>query len=107
MHDVLILQLSNSNILARSSGSSRRAAVSSSRDAFAGSESDLHRSRAAEASPGAAYRISSGQRSSPIGGSSETKRTLSGRNTSHIRNFDGALKGIESLQLDNEEKVHY
>ncbi|GMN53082.1 hypothetical protein TIFTF001_022225 [Ficus carica] len=87
--------LSNSNILARSSGSSRRAAVSSSRDALVGSESDLLRSRTAEASPGAAYRISSGQRSSPVGGSSETKRTSSGRHTSHIRNFDGALKGIE------------
>lgn len=99
--------LSNSNMLACSSGSSRRAAVSSSRDALVGSESDLHRSRTAEASPGAAYRISSGQRSSPVGGSSETKRTSSGRHTSHIRNFDGALKGIESLQLDNEEKGHY
>ncbi|XP_062091064.1 casein kinase 1-like protein 1 [Humulus lupulus] len=100
--------LSNSNILARSSGSSRRAAVSSSRDAFAGSESDPHRSRTTEASPGAAYRISSGQRSapSPMVGPSETKRTSSGRHTSHTRNFDGALKGIESLQLD-EEKVHY
>lgn len=99
--------LSNSNMLACSSGSSRRAAVSSSRDALVGSESDLHRSRTAEASPGAAYRISSGQRSSPVGGSSETKRTSSGRHMSHIRNFDGALKGIESLQLDNEEKGHY
>ncbi|KAL5572445.1 hypothetical protein UlMin_022042 [Ulmus minor] len=99
--------LSNSNILGRSSGSSRRAAVSSSRDAFAGSEADLHRSRTADASPGAAYRISSGQRSSPIGGSSEAKRTSSGRHTSHIRNYEGALKGIEGLQLDNDEKVHY
>ncbi|EXB38871.1 Casein kinase I isoform delta-like protein [Morus notabilis] len=99
--------LSNSNILARSSGSSRRAAVSSSRDALVGSESDPHRSRTAEASPGAAYRISSGQRSSPVGGSSEIKRTSSGRHTSHVRIFEGALKGIESLQLDNEEKVHH
>ncbi|KAH7519228.1 casein kinase 1-like protein 1 isoform X2 [Ziziphus jujuba] len=96
--------LSNANILGRSSGSSRRAAVSSSRDAFAGSDSDPHRTRTADASPGAAYRVSSGQRSSPVG-SSDPKRSSSARHTSHIRNYDGALKGIESLQLDNEEKV--
>lgn len=92
--------------MGRSSGSARRAAVSSSRDAFAGSDSDPHRSRTADASPGAAYRISSGQRSSPVG-SSDPKRSSSTRHTSHIRNYDGALKGIESLQLDNEEKVRH
>ncbi|GMY36329.1 casein kinase 1-like protein 1 [Fagus crenata] len=89
----------SSNILGRPSGSSRRAAVSSSRDAFVESESDPHHSRTTEASPGAARRISSGQRSSPVG-SSDPRRTSSGRNTTHPRNYETALKGIETLQLD-------
>ena len=55
----VIMQLSSANILGQSSGSSRRVAVSSSRDAFVGAESDV-RARNAEASPGAAHRITSG-----------------------------------------------
>ncbi|KAG7984036.1 hypothetical protein I3843_04G136800 [Carya illinoinensis] len=92
------VMLPNSNNLGRPSGSSRRAAVSSSRDAFVESESDPNHSRPTEASPGAARRISSGQRSLPVG-SSDPRRTPSGRNTS--RNYEGALRGMETLQLDN------
>ncbi|KAJ4708678.1 Casein kinase [Melia azedarach] len=100
--------LSSSNFMGRSGGSSRRAAaVSSSRDAFVASETDPQRSRtAAEASPGAMHRISSGQRSSPVG-SSDPKRTSSGRNTAHIKNYETTLKGIEGLHFDSDERVHY
>ncbi|KAJ4851150.1 Casein kinase 1-like protein 2 [Turnera subulata] len=89
-------------------GSSRRAAaVSSSRDVFAGSESDPQRSRATDASPGAIQKISTEQISPPIG-SSEARRTSSGRNTSSlIKNYETTLKGIESLNFDGDEKVHY
>lgn len=90
-------QLSNSNVLSRPSGSSRRAAVSSSRDAFVDSESDPHHSRTTEASPGAARRISSAQRTLPVG--SSDPRLTSGRNTT--RNYESTLRGIETLQLDN------
>ncbi|KAK3210456.1 hypothetical protein Dsin_015162 [Dipteronia sinensis] len=101
--------VSSSNFLGRSAGGSSRraaAAVSSSRDAFIGSESDPQRSRTTEASPGAMHRISSGQRSSPVG-SAEHKRTTSGRNTSHIKNYETTLKGIEGLHFDSDERVHY
>ncbi|RVW43973.1 Casein kinase 1-like protein 2 [Vitis vinifera] len=100
--------LSSSHFLGRSSGSSRRAAVSSSRDAaIMGSESDPSRAHTTEASPGAAVRrISSGQRSSPVG-SSDPKRTSSGRNITNIKNYESTIRGIENLNFDNDERVHY
>ncbi|KAL5728720.1 non-specific serine/threonine protein kinase [Ranunculus cassubicifolius] len=103
--------LSGSNFLGRSSGSSRRAAVSSSRDVMAsGSEIDSSsRPRTTEASPGALRKIvSGGQRSSPISTSSEAAKRAasSSRNpTSNIKNFESALKGIEGLNFENEERV--
>lgn len=100
------MQLSSTNVLGQSSGSSRRVAVSSSRDALVGADSDL-RPRAAEASHGAAHRISSGQRSSPIGSSDPKIVTSSGRNASHVKNYETAVKGIEGLQLENDESAHY
>jgi casein kinase 1 len=92
----------------RASGSSRRAAVSSSRDALViGTESDLPRSRILDASPGALQRVSSGQRSSPVV-SSENKLSSSGRNTTtNIKNFESTLRGIESLHFNNEERLQY
>ncbi|XP_027333475.1 casein kinase 1-like protein 1 isoform X1 [Abrus precatorius] len=87
-------------------GSSRRVAVSSSRDAFVGAESDV-RTRAAEASPGAAHRGLSGQRSSPIGSSDPKRVVSSARNASHVKNYDTALRGMEGLQLENDERAHY
>ncbi|KAH9801508.1 protein kinase domain-containing protein [Citrus sinensis] len=100
--------LSSSNFLGRSGGGSSRraAAVSSSRDAFVGSETEPQRSRTTEASPGAMHRISSGPRGSPIG-SSDPKRSSSGRNTTHIKTYETTLKGIESLHFDTDERVHY
>ncbi|KAK1312252.1 Casein kinase I isoform delta-like [Acorus calamus] len=104
---------SNPNFLGRSSGSSRRAAVSSSRDVMTGS-SDVDmmtRPRTTDASPGAAFRkISSGQRSSPVSGSAEQpKRSSSGRNntSSNIKNYESTLKGIECLNFDTDERLHY
>ncbi|CAK9177135.1 unnamed protein product [Ilex paraguariensis] len=100
--------LSSSTFLGRSSGSLRRGAVSGSRDAFTvGNESDPSRSRTAEASPGTVNKISSGQRTSPFGGSSDPKHPSSGKNTSGIKNYEAALKGIDSLHFDDEERIHY
>ncbi|XP_028751497.1 casein kinase 1-like protein 12 [Neltuma alba] len=92
----------SNNILGQSSGSSRRVA---GRDAFVGGESDP-RTRATEASPGAAHRITSGHRSSPLI-ASDAKRISSGRNASHVKNYESAVRGIESLQLENDERAHY
>jgi len=103
----VIMQLSSSNVLGQSSGSSRRVAVSSSRDAFVGAESDV-RTRTAEASPGAAaHRILSGQRSSPIGSSDPQRVSRAGRNASQANNYESALRGMEGLQLENDERTHY
>ncbi|CAL9062755.1 unnamed protein product [Musa banksii] len=92
---------SSSAFLGRSSGSSRRAAVSSSRDIL-GSEADQTRSRTAEASPGTFRKVSSAQQSSPIS-SAEHKHT-SGRNSFTIKNYETTLRGIEAFNFDSEER---
>ncbi|KAK9102534.1 hypothetical protein Sjap_019788 [Stephania japonica] len=98
----VMMQISTSNFLGRSSGSSRRAAISSSRDALIGSDSDPSRPRTTEASPGAFRKISSTQRSSPVG-SSEPKCTSSSRNVStNMKTLESTLKGIESLSFEND-----
>ncbi|CAL0306973.1 unnamed protein product [Lupinus luteus] len=99
----VVNSLSSANALGQSSGSSRRVAASSSRDAYIGAESDI---RTRTASPGAAQRILSGQRSSPIG--SDPKRVSAARNASHhVKNYDTALRGMESLQLENDGRAHH
>ncbi|KAL2327223.1 hypothetical protein Fmac_020650 [Flemingia macrophylla] len=60
-------------------GSSRRVAVSSSRDAFVGTE----------ANPGTACRMAPG------------------RNASHVKNYETAVKGIEGLHLESDDRAHY
>ncbi|XP_022938075.1 casein kinase 1-like protein 1 [Cucurbita moschata] len=97
-----------SNIVGRTSGSSRRAAVSSSREVYVGSESaDPHRSRTTDASPGALQKSISAQQRSPPVGPSDPKKGASGRHSGHVKNYDSALKGIEGLHLENDERVHY
>ncbi|GER36010.1 casein kinase I-like [Striga asiatica] len=99
--------LSSSSFFGRSSGSLRRPAVSGSRDTFTlGNDSDQTRSRTPEASPATANKISSAQRTSPLGGSSDPKHSSSGRNNPGIKNYDSAIKGIESLRFDDEERFH-
>ncbi|GAV84925.1 Pkinase domain-containing protein [Cephalotus follicularis] len=92
--------LSNSNLL-RSSGSSRRAAVSSSRDAVnLVNETDRSRPPSMDAIPGALQKISSGQRISPAV-SSENK-------FSSDKNYESALKGFEGLHFkDAVERIFY
>ncbi|KAK6151966.1 hypothetical protein DH2020_014601 [Rehmannia glutinosa] len=101
------LQLSSSTFFGRSSGTLRRPAVSGSRETFTlGNDSDLTRSRTPEASPATLNKISTGQRTSPLGGSSDPKHTSSGRNNPSIKNYDSTIKGIESLHFDDEERFH-
>ncbi|XP_057506690.1 casein kinase 1-like protein 2 [Actinidia eriantha] len=89
--------LSSSTFLGRSSGSLRRAAVSSSRDGVTvGIESDVVRS---------GTKVSSRQRSSPIGGSSDPKHSSSRRISSSMKNYESTLKGIESLNFEDEKRV--
>ncbi|XP_020105707.1 casein kinase 1-like protein 2 isoform X1 [Ananas comosus] len=82
--------LSSSTFLGRSGGSSRRAAVSSSRD-----------------TEFAKLSTSAPQRSSPIG-SAEPKHSSSGRHpSSNTKNYESTLKGIESLSFDKDDRIHY
>lgn len=101
------VMLSGSTFFGRSSGSLRRGAVSGSHETFtARDDSDPPRARTPEASPGTLHKISSGQRPSPLGGSSDPKHS-SGKNNPNSKNFESTLKGIESLHFDDEEKGHY
>ncbi|AQK97759.1 Putative casein kinase family protein [Zea mays] len=98
--------ISGPNFMGRSSGSSRRPVVSSSRDMVATDSSEPSRARATDASPGAFRRASGPQRSSPVH-SAEQKRSSSGRHPSNVKNYDSALKGIEGLHFDGDERVQY
>ncbi|CAO2197903.1 unnamed protein product [Urochloa humidicola] len=98
--------MSGPNFLGRSSGSSRRPVVSSSRDAVATDSSEPSRARTTDASPGAFRRASVPQRSSPVH-SAEQKRSSSGRHPSNVKNYDSALKGIEGLNFDGDERVQF
>ncbi|KAM7258399.1 hypothetical protein ACFE04_014140 [Oxalis oulophora] len=95
--------LSGSNLIGRSGGgSSRRPAggVPSSRDAFAGSEQPD-----TTPSPVGLQKVPSGQRSSPVA-PPEARRSSSGRNNAtHSKNYENALKGIEGLQFDGDDKA--
>lgn len=93
------MQLSGASFL-RPSGSSRRPAVSSSRDAVISNEGDLSRLNTTDASPGTLRKISSGQRSSPVVASDH--RTSSGRNASHAKYFDSTLRAIEGMHINND-----
>ncbi|KAM3245893.1 casein kinase 1-like protein 2 [Capsicum annuum] len=97
-------ELSSSNFF-RTSGSTRRPAVSSSRDpVITGVEPDPSHIRKTDASPGDLRKTTSGaQRSSPIV-SSDQKRSSS---TRMDKNFEAALKGIEGLSVKNDERLHY
>ncbi|KAL3528611.1 hypothetical protein ACH5RR_007933 [Cinchona calisaya] len=93
----------SSSMFLRSSGSSKRPAVSSSRDpAIAGNESEPSRTRPTDASPGVLRRNSStARRSSPVV-SSDHKRS-----SSNMKLFESTLKGIEGLSVGNEERLHH
>ncbi|TYJ02381.1 hypothetical protein E1A91_A13G224800v1 [Gossypium mustelinum] len=89
--------------MGQSGGSSSRH-IAGSREAFAGSEADPQRSRTTDASHGGLHRNSS--RQSPVE-SSDPKRASSMRNTSHAKNYEAALKGMEGLQFESDERIHY
>ncbi|OAY27107.1 casein kinase 1-like protein 1 [Manihot esculenta] len=102
--------LPSSALMGRASRSSRQAAaVSTSRDMFIGNETDPQRSRTTDASPGTMHKISSGQRSPPRGtaAAADPRRSSTTRNATQMKAYETTLKGIESLNFDSDEKVHY
>ncbi|KEH37488.1 casein kinase I-like protein [Medicago truncatula] len=91
------VMLSSANVLGESSGS-RRLHGSSSRNAYGGADSNF-RARATEDINGKAIN-SSGQRISQSG-PLDPRRVTSSRNSSHINNYETALKSMEGLKLKN------
>ncbi|OIW08991.1 hypothetical protein TanjilG_05967 [Lupinus angustifolius] len=98
------VKMSGSNIFL-SSGSARRGAVSSSHDAHVGSETEPSRPHAMDAGPAALRKISGAQRSSTIT-TSEHNWSSSGRKTSNLKDYERALRGIESLNI-KDQRVQY
>ncbi|PIN22280.1 Casein kinase (serine/threonine/tyrosine protein kinase) [Handroanthus impetiginosus] len=99
-------ELSNSNIF-QQIGSSRRPAVSSSRDPeFSVNDNDPSRTRTADPSPRTLAKNSTVAQSSPVV-SSDHKRSSFTRITSNIKNFESTLKGMENLNFGHDERVHY
>ncbi|XP_011009775.1 PREDICTED: casein kinase I isoform delta-like isoform X1 [Populus euphratica] len=93
--------VSSANLL-RSIASSRNPVVSSSRGAALGNDSDPSRPRTTDASFAV---LQNGQRSSAAL-SSEQKHSSSGRNT-NIKTLESTLKGIESLHVNIEGRLHH
>ncbi|KAG5229047.1 casein kinase delta [Salix suchowensis] len=94
--------MSSSNFLL-SSLSSRNPVVSSSRGAALRNDSDRSRPRTIDASRAAHQ---NGQKSSAAGVSSEQKHSSSARN-SNIKTLESTLKGIESLHVNIEGRLHH
>ncbi|XP_020264137.1 casein kinase 1-like protein 2 isoform X3 [Asparagus officinalis] len=101
--------LSSSTFLGRSGSSSKRAAVSGSRDMSGVINTDTRdpsltsRSRITmEKSSGGIRKVPNAQRSS------SDQMHVSGRqHSSNIKNYESALKGIEGLRFDKDEKVEW
>ncbi|KAE9585928.1 hypothetical protein Lal_00010246 [Lupinus albus] len=98
------VMMSGSNIFL-SSASARRGAVSSSRDALVSNETEPSRFHATDAGPAAVPKISGAQRSSAIT-TSEHNWTSSGRKTSNIKDYERALRGIETLNM-KDQRINY
>lgn len=65
------------------------------------SESDPPYNRTSDASPGTFHGVSTTQKSPPLG-SSDPKRSNSGRHY-----YESTLKGMEGLNVDNDDRGHY
>lgn len=90
----LLKEHTSSSFNLKSSGSSRRVAASSNREAAI-----------YDPNSGPLQKISSGQRDSPLGLSDH--KQVSSRHVSNIKNFDSTIKGIESLHLNSDERLQY
>eukprot|EP01018_Ginkgo_biloba_P021858 Gb_22094 [translate_table: standard] len=87
--------------IGQSISTSRRAVLSSSRQATV-ADADSSRPRATDLSP-IALRNTGGQRSSPVG-SADPKRSGSARLIPNSRNYEATLKGIECLSFDMDKR---
>ncbi len=87
----------------RGGSSSRRATISSSRPPGSTELPDSSRSLSSKMVP-ISLRTSGTQRGSPVA-SAEPKRTVTSRHqSSNLRNYEAALKGVESLAVGVEQR---
>ncbi|CAK9881522.1 unnamed protein product [Sphagnum jensenii] len=87
----------------RGGSSSRRATISSSRPPGSTELPDSSRSLSSKMVP-ISLRTSGTQRGSPVA-SAEPKRTVTSRHqSSNMRNYEAALKGVESLSVEVEQR---
>ncbi|KAM3330715.1 hypothetical protein ACQJBY_027079 [Aegilops geniculata] len=92
--------LSSSTFLGRSGVSSRRPAVSSSRD-LPSSEAEPSRSRAPDVSPGMFQRNSAPRRTS------QTLDYSDPRHKSNSNNYESIIRGIRGLNFNANDRIHY
>uniref|UniRef100_A0A3B6GR63 non-specific serine/threonine protein kinase n=1 Tax=Triticum aestivum TaxID=4565 RepID=A0A3B6GR63_WHEAT len=92
--------LSSSTFLGRSGVSSRRPAVSSSRD-LPSSEAEPSRSRAPDVSPGTFQRNSAPRRTS------QTLDYSDPRHKSNSNNYESTIRGIRGLNFNANDRIHY
>ncbi|VAH61203.1 unnamed protein product [Triticum turgidum subsp. durum] len=90
----------SSTFLGRSGVSSRRPAVSSSRD-LPSSGAEPSRSRAPDASPGTSQRNSAPRRTS------QTPDYSDPRHKSNSNNYESTIRGIRGLNFDGNDRIHY
>ncbi|KAL6597896.1 hypothetical protein ACP70R_037689 [Stipagrostis hirtigluma subsp. patula] len=96
----------SSTFMGRSSGSLRRPAVSSSRD-LQTSEAEPSRSRTSDASPGTLQRNAPPRRTSQMLDYSDPRNSSSGRHVSNTKNYESTLRGIQGLNFDANDRIHY
>jgi casein kinase 1 len=97
---------SSSTFLGRSGGSSRRPVVSSSRE-LRSSEAEPSRSRTPDASPGTFQRNAAPRRSPLTLEYSDPRHSSSARHASNSKNYESTIRGIQGLNFDANDRIHY
>ncbi|WVZ69998.1 hypothetical protein U9M48_018707 [Paspalum notatum var. saurae] len=95
---------SSSSFLGGSSGSLRRPAVSSSRVPTSDAEP---RSRTPDANPGVFQRNAPPRRTSQTLEYSDPRLSSSGRLMPNTKNYESTLRGIQGLNFDANDRIHY
>ncbi|KAL6881956.1 hypothetical protein ACP4OV_011428 [Aristida adscensionis] len=96
----------SSTFMGRSSGSLRRPTVSSSREAQT-SEAEPSRGRTLDTSPGAFQRNAPPRRTSQVLDYLDQRHSSSGRHVSNTKNYESTLRGIQGLNFDANDRIHY
>ncbi|GJM94121.1 hypothetical protein PR202_ga10738 [Eleusine coracana subsp. coracana] len=100
------LQFSSSALLGRSSGSFRHPAISNSRE-LKNSEAETSRSRTPDPSSGAFHRNAPPHRTSQMVDYSDLRHSSSGRHMPNTKNYESTVRGIQGLNFDANDRIHY